>query len=88
MKKVVHRCLREHGSHLLASTTAAIKAAVMRTAEGLLCMLGAEELTGVDQFSMALRPRLAVEIEGDTMKAINDAVGAVRSGQSWCALAI
>ncbi len=72
MERVVDRCLREHGSDLPASTIAAIRARTTRYAEGLLCLMTAEELSSTALEPTLLREQLIAEIENHTVSAIGD----------------
>jgi len=70
---VVESCIAIHGAHLPAVTAAAIRAGVLRYAEGLLCLMTVAELCSQEPEDTLLRERLRDEIEETTTTGIEKA---------------
>jgi hypothetical protein len=70
LAEVVDSCIAIHGAHLPAVTAAAIRAGVLRYAEGLLCLMTADELRSPEPQHSMFRDCLCAEIEKKTASAI------------------
>ena len=73
LAEVVDSCIAIHGSHLPAVTAAAIRAGVLRYAEGLLCLMTVAELCSQEPEHRTLRERLRDEIEETATAGIENA---------------